>query len=210
MSSSSRSSLSLFAFTFLAIGGFVLFLARIGRGRKVTRTKLNEDDYVAVKPKELAGSAFLHVDVYSLARCIASEHPLGNLWEKSVIGAAILNEAEFRGVTVTKLLIRRSYKGRLLTGNGFYGKQAGRHASTALDPRELDVSVATNILNGFFPDPTGGARRFLHANQDQYTRAKVKGYNKTFAEVVEKWGKEGWVPLKVPNVPGWTFFRKAA
>ena len=188
-----------------------MFFIRVGRGKKITRTRLNKQNFIPVEPFVLADSVFLHVDVYSLARCIASEHPLGTEYERAAIAHAILNEAQRRGIDVTNLLIRKvSRNGNLLPGNGFYGRQAGRHASTALDPRESDVVIALNAITGRSIDITNGSQRFLHSSQDELLKKRVPGYNRTFAQVKELWMSEGWNPVNVPQMNDWQFFRKAA
>jgi hypothetical protein len=45
-------------------------------------------------------------------------------------------------------------------GDGFFGSQHGRYASTAQDSSDDSLAIADGVLSGAIPDNTGGARQF--------------------------------------------------
>jgi len=112
-------------------------------------------DIVQESPGELALSAGVPLEVYSLARMIASEHGSDGPEIKTAVGFAAWNEARRRGTTITKLMTASK------KSPGHFGAQhMGRYASTARDPRAIDLAIAGKILGGALSDPTGGANQF--------------------------------------------------
>jgi hypothetical protein len=131
---------------------------------KVTRAEAGSDGFVSIPPKNLAAQAGVGSDIYTLARFLGSEHARGNPKERASIAWAIVNTAKKREVSLLKLatVVRTS---GVSTDTGLYGKQempqGNRYASTARDPSKADIYIASQVLAGTWPDPTGGADQFV-------------------------------------------------
>jgi hypothetical protein len=110
---------------------------------------------VVGEPFSLAQSAKVSMDVYALARMIASEEGSGNAPTLLCLGEAARNEAKRRGTSVFSLLTNSTVPAL----RGRFGEQRTRWASTRLDPNGRHVAAATAALSG-----TGlarGARDFF-------------------------------------------------
>lgn len=135
--------------------------------RRVTNARADAEGWVQTPPRELARQAGqtlgmpgpLDIEVYSLARAIGSETGgEASALEKAAIGWTVVNRASRRGWTLLHLATNTGDYG----DRGLYGSQEhGRVMSTARDPTDADVYVATMILSGEWTDMTGGSTMFL-------------------------------------------------
>lgn len=154
-------------------------------GAKGTLASQSGYDVILESPAVLAGGATQNVDVYSLARMIASED--GSASAPTLLGLAecARNKAAKGGVSVTKLLTRSSMSGM----DGTYSEQAaGKWASTRLDPNGRHVTAAqiamledSDEFGGAvdFFDPhsqDGGLQngRKLHLTSEDYITARAE------------------------------------
>lgn len=135
----------------------------------VEPTILNSDGVATVDgqtpadPDALARGMGVERNRLALARMINSEFAR---YTEARIGAAwcARNEAAARGVSICDLLTRQRVKvdGKRVPGpgDGFFGKQRGRYASTAQDTSTDALVIADGVISGGIPDNTGGARQF--------------------------------------------------
>ncbi len=108
-------------------------------------TTVTATGYVLVTgdPASLAGQAGLPLDVYSLARMVASENGSASSATLLALAEVARNKAAQRSETVTELLTRSS----ITIADGRYSEQAaGKWASTRLDPNGRHVAAATFAL----------------------------------------------------------------
>lgn len=179
----------------------------VTRGTRLTRTSLDENGDVDADPMDLVANAAsvagvtVTLNEYALARMLGSEEANADPNTKVAIAWVALNEAERRGVSIANLLLRDNGP-----GNGRFGEQRGRYASTARDPYEVDLQIAQSIISGQVGDITGGAIHFYRPDlQDRlYDMGKV---SKTAAEIDESWGGGGFTIDTVDE--GITFYRAA-
>ncbi|MFL5310777.1 MAG: hypothetical protein ACJ79H_10035 [Myxococcales bacterium] len=124
-------------------------------------TTIGDDGLVDADPAELAADAGLDVNVYALARCMASEHARDADLYLFCVGWAVRNMAAEQRESVLELLTN----GAGSAGDGYFGEQkasAGtKYASTAHDPHQRHVDAAQAVIYGTVPDPTGGATHFF-------------------------------------------------
>ncbi len=134
-------------------------------------TTLNGDGVATVDgstpadPEALARGAGVDRNRYALARMINSEFAR---YRNARIGAAwcARNEAAARGVSIFELLTKQRVKdddGNKVPGpgDGFFGSQHGRWASTAQDAGDNDaLEIADGVISGSIPDITSGCRQF--------------------------------------------------
>ena len=128
------------------------------------------DGWIRTPPAELARRAGVPIDVYTLARFLASEvsraRGADHDMERIAIAWTILNEAHRRDrerVAGVRWNLPRlaTWIGRQ-GDSGLYGRQhQGRFASTHADPGGAEIYIARQILAGAWPDPTGGATMFF-------------------------------------------------
>jgi hypothetical protein len=85
---------------------------------------------------------------------ISSEEGRSSNTIKAAVGWAAMNHANAAGKSITAVLTQNK------NHQGLYGTQVGGYASTALDPYEGDIAIATGILTGTIADMTGGADQF--------------------------------------------------
>ncbi len=198
----------------LVILGIILFAPSTGRfvlnvltrGKRLTYATVDDLGDVVETPDALADAAanqinaMVRTDEYALARMLASEEESANQQTKVAIGFVALNVANGRGTSVTGLLTTDVND----HGQGKFGKQSGRWASTLSDPYEGDLHIAQAILQGQVEDPTGGAVHYYRPTlQDKlYALGKVK---KMADEIDVAWGGNGFT---VPGADsGITFYR---
>jgi hypothetical protein len=166
----------------------------------VTRSTL-VDGLVQEAPEALAAEAHVPLQIYSLARMIASEHSRGSPLEKTAIAHAVVNQARHRRVSVTDLLTWEDGP-----GIGRYATQhrtashATRYASTRADPAREDVEIARAVMQGEEPDPTRGARRFFSPSAADKLYRTVPWQTKDAAMILEKWSREGWTPIAIAGI----------
>lgn len=149
-----------------------VFLDAVGgitRGARVTRCPYDKDTgLVPCDPHQLAAQAGVSDEVYALARAVSSEEGGSTNTTKAIVAWAIKNEAARRGSSVFSLVTHA----KLPSHSGVYGTQrnieqgtagyngSDRYCSTAQDPYDDDIAVATGVLDGTIPDVTGGANQF--------------------------------------------------
>jgi len=139
------------------------------RGERATRCSYDKTTgVVPCDPTSLADQAGQSLEVYSLARAVASEEGRSSSAVKALVAHAINNEARRRGSSITALVTRA----KLPAHNGMYGTQrnieegtagydgSDRYCSTAQDPYSGDLEIAAGVLDGTIPDLTGGATQF--------------------------------------------------
>lgn len=109
--------------------------------------------FVREAPNALAATAHVPVDVYSLARLIASQPiqrtPSATLTAVIATAQHVLAEAKRRNLTVTQWLIASKFH----YANGKYGEAFGRLAneSTAADPCVWHLDLAQAVLSNMLP-----------------------------------------------------------
>jgi spore germination cell wall hydrolase CwlJ-like protein len=172
--------------------------AMTGKGKRmgrvtVTKAPAGPDGLVAADPNALAKQAGTSLDVYALARMIASEHPSGTNAVKVAVACVVLNYARKRGVSVSALL---------LAPQGRFGRQnVGKYAATGNDPTAEEIEIARRVLSGGVLDPTGGAVQFDSPRAQRAALARgVKGYKKTPEDVARQRIAEGKVAVTVPGI----------
>lgn len=223
---------------YCAIGAALLFLLYLadgdgvvadllatitGRGARVgPATAADALGVIPDDPESLARAAALSLDVYALARAISSEEGNQPTLYKLAVGWAMTNKA---GGSPAHLLLagRGPTEGRFAAQNARYlvepdpetGEErymsAGKYASTARDPHEDDVKIATGVLSRAVPDPTGGATNFFSpAAQDAAFDAGRAGYNRDAAALEASWIAGGLSKVDVPGIEprNLTFFRR--
>ncbi len=149
--------------------GFWDIITSIQKGARVTHAPYSKTTGVVPgDPSVLAGLAGVDVDTYSLARALASEEGNSSTATQVAVAWAIRNHAEQGGKTLTELV---TYA-KLPAHRGKYGTQrnievgtagynrSDRYCSTAQDPYAGHLEVARGVLDGTFPDITGGADQF--------------------------------------------------
>lgn len=152
--------------------GFRDIVSGITQGKRVTNAPYSKSTgLVPGTPDYLAGIAGVDVEVYSLARNIASEEGNSNNETQAAVGWATLNYANSVGKSVTSLLTHAKYAPH----SGSYGTQrnievgttgyngSDRYASTALDPYQGHIAIAQGVIDGTIPDITNGATQYDRA-----------------------------------------------
>jgi hypothetical protein len=130
---------------------------------------------IAENPADLAASANLDLETYTLARIISSEEGNSPLASQVAIAWACRNNtSEGSGIFEWAT-------------DGSYGKQwggiANRPCSTWQDPYEGHVTVAKGVMSGAFPDPTGGAKQWVAPKTQDILAARDPSKYKPFAQV---------------------------
>jgi len=178
----------------------------VGRGRRLTRSELDDNLSIPDAPEDLAAAASevlgRNVDVadYGLARMLRSEEPDANDATKAYLVHVAMNDAERKtGGDVLRVLTLSSVASR----SGKFGKQTSRRYSTRSDPYQRDLLIAeaarAEWLGG--GDRTEGARKFYHQQLTEI--AGVASLDKVKAS----WATEGLYPFKLPDTPiGLLFF----
>ena len=130
---------------------------RPARGRRLSSSTHDSTGTVKELPEELLAQAQalvpdLTMDEYTAARLVASEHGSGSMVEMAAIVDTELNRAERKGKSLFESL----------TWKGTFGKQGSRRrASTRLDPYEIHVKVARDVLSGERRGISQGATQFF-------------------------------------------------
>lgn len=149
--------------------GFWDIITSIQKGARVTHAPYSKTTGVVPgSPDSLAAIAGVDVDVYSLARALASEEGNSSAATQVAVAHAINNHASGAGKSITALVVYA----KLASHRGFYGTQrnievgtdgyngSDRYCSTAQDPYAGHLEVARGVLDGTFPDITNGADQF--------------------------------------------------
>jgi len=153
-------------------------LRSITRGPRVTDAPYDKNTgVVGYAPTDLAAQAGVDLSTYALARMLSSEEGKSDNTTKAACAWAAVNHASRTGSDIASVLLHAvdpnhsGYFGTFMnidaaspyyTVNATTGKpnHADRYASTALDPYQGDVDIATGVLSGSIPDFTGGATQF--------------------------------------------------
>lgn len=149
--------------------GFWDIITSIQKGTRVTHAPYSKvTGLVPGTPDDLASSVGVDVDTYSLARALASEEGNSSTATQVAVAWAITNHASRSAKTITSLVTQA----KLVSHRGYYGTQrnvevgtegyngSDRYCSTAQDPYAGHLEVAMGVINGTFPDITGGADQF--------------------------------------------------
>jgi hypothetical protein len=140
----------------LLTGGLVL-----AASRKEGAPLSSDDESTPVPggPDALAAQAGVGLDVYCLARAIASEEGGQPRFYQQAVGCACLNFArsEFPRLADPDAIVTL-----VLGSAGAFGRQGtgGRRVSSARGPAALQLELAAQILTGLVADPTGGATQW--------------------------------------------------
>lgn len=114
------------------------------------------DGETPADPAALAAGKGVSLDVYALARMIASEAGGQKQIAQQAVAAVAVSHAADEGKSISAVLLHATH-----AGNGFFGKQAqGRYAATSRDPSSAQLGLAAQVIAGELPDPTGGARQW--------------------------------------------------
>ena len=105
-------------------------IAAASRTRVGPATSLEANAYVPIPPAALAAQAGVELEAYSLARNVESEEGSGQAAVLLAVAEVGRNRARAKKLSITDALTRDNTPGQ----SGFYGRQAGRSASTAQDP----------------------------------------------------------------------------
>jgi len=164
--------------------------ARIG-----PKTTLVDDSYIATEPSALASAAGLDLELYSLARLVASEEGHAEPVYQLAVAEAVRNEAAKRGTSITAML---TYHTQGKPRAGHYGRQVGRLAATTLDPTAQNVAAARAALSG--TNMVLGAHRFFAPRvHDAGTQAGKK--IRSFESVLADWTKKDRLQW-IGQIPG--------
>ena len=187
------------------LDGALTLLNEIVRGERLTHAPADATGVVDVSPDDLAETAGLSLEEYSLARMIASEEPHADNATKAAIAWCTVNEANRRGQSITELLVWAKNPAH----NGLYGSQqdkdpsspnfhgSDRYATTALDPYDGEGQIARGVLTNQIGDLTGGCQQFDRPAQE-----------KNPDKVASNRMASGASPVEVPGVdPGLRFWR---
>lgn len=148
---------------------FLDAVSGVVRGARVTKCPYDKTTgVVPCDPRQLAAQAAVDDETYALARGISSEEGTSSASTKAAVAWAIKNEAARRGSSIFALVTHA----KLPSHSGKYGTQrnieegtdgynaSDRYISTAQDPYDGDITVASGVLDGTIPDVTSGANQF--------------------------------------------------
>jgi hypothetical protein len=176
-------------------------LNAIVKGAKLTHAPYDKTTGVVPgSPAELAAQAGVDVEVYSLARMIASEEGRSSNVIKAAVAFAAINRATSKGEGITALVTRAlvpSHSGSYGTQRNIDPNKGGdpengpsdRYCSTANDPYAGDADIAGQCYTGVLDDFTGGAVEFDRPGQERDPE-----------KVAADRAAEGLVALTVPGI----------
>lgn len=157
--------------------------------------------YILELPIQLAKLAGVPVEVYSLARCMASEGHSGSDYTLAMmlIGNVIMRVAKQSFSKATYPITTKVAYCVYSAVRWHYGQQSGRWASTMRPPTKWHIMLAESLLKGEVPDMSQGAHKFL---SPWGPHAKQAGRElRPFPEVMDKWhNKDGYA--WVGHIPG--------
>jgi hypothetical protein len=199
------------------VAGAEDILSTITQGPRVTHAPYDKSTgVVPYSPDGLASQAGVDLETYALARMLASEEGSADNTTKAAIAWASMNYAAQTGRAISSVLLHAvdpnhsGYFGTFINidrASPYYGENAAtgkpnkadRYASTALDPYQGDVDIASGVLSGSIADFTGGATQFDRPAGERNPQA-----------VADKRTAAGAQPVDVPGVdPGLRFWRPA-
>lgn len=147
-------------------------------------------------PQALADQAGLELDAYALARMVSSEEGSGSAEVLLALAETARNEAQRRGISVSRLLLSSKFS----ASDGKFSEQLGKWASTRLAPNARHVAAAEAALSG--TDFVRGAVDFFDpSSQDRGTQAGHK-LSQTSEDYIAARARDGlgWVgPLDGVN-----------
>lgn len=188
--------------------GAPIVVSRLKLGARVgPATVLKDNRYIERDPIDLSSAAGVPLREYSLARMLASEVSQKNWTAAEAIakGWVVLNDVKSRPDLwkgdVFKLITYSTNPDH----RGRYGRQAGRRYSSANDPHERDLTIARALLRGDYPDPTGGAVKYM----DPKAFAGQPGATGTAEEKHAEWTAQGLRRVPVSGVPDTWFYINA-
>ena len=118
-----------------------------------TVTLALNDGIIPTLPVDLAASAGIDIDQYSLARAMQSEESSHD--GRVAIGWAIRNHCANLSESITDVLTANP---KNPASDGHYSKEMpGKYCTTAHSPTSTTLDLAASIISGEIPDPTGGA-----------------------------------------------------
>lgn len=163
-------------------------------GKKQYRVQIEEEPIeLATRASEKLGRK-ISIDVFSLATMIASEVGSGADLAKAAVAHAALTyvKKHGKGKNLHEVLTR---------GDGRYGGQAGRYASTRNPPTLRDVEIAEAVAGGKISNPAPGAVQWDSPKaQDALVERGEPGYEMNSEELGEKREAEGKVAMYLPGV----------
>ena len=192
----------------LLTGGGAMLVKRATRGKRLTNAPADANGDVRRSPEELAAEASVtlgrpvDVETYALARMLASEGSSDSAQIRRMRAWVAYNDARaLGGWSFVKLF---TYSTRT-EKRGLFGSQTTRRYSSARDPYAGDYDDALALRSEFRTgaDPTGGATKYV--DKSAFGTAHTSN---TFAGIVERWGKDGYVPQDVDG--DFVLFRRVA
>ncbi len=154
------------------IGQFLI--GEVVKGSRVgAKSTFNKDapTEIAENPDDLAASANLDLQTYTLARVISSEEGNSPVYYWAAIASATLNNSIGGDVF--------SY-----ATDGSFGRQGvGRPVATSEDPYDGHVRIAQAAINGQIADPTQGATQWVAPRTQDILHLRDPSKYKSFAEV---------------------------
>ena len=173
---------------------------------------LNQQSFVDADPASLAREAGVPLDVYALASCMQSEE--GSTEGRLAVGCAARNYFRHARQSPAAVLLRRADKhtGKRLPGDGHFGRQKSRYASTSYPPTATTLILAANLLAdpSPFEDATHGAVQWDAPEAQDRLHAKDPANNKPSTEIAEIRRRAGAHMIKVENVPSTRFWAYGA
>jgi hypothetical protein len=191
---------------YVLIGAAAYLLVKAGKkAMPIEGDKPNKGGLVEADPIKLAEARGVSLDVYALARMMASE--ASDKATRVAVGWAARNYSSRKGKSISSVLLAG-------TGGseGSFGAQnlGGKYASTKNPPTDETISIAGEILTGKIPDPTGGCTLWdAPVAQDAAVRKKVPGYRKTSTEIAAERSK-GFDEVWLPGITTTRFWRPRA
>lgn len=135
--------------------------------------------------QDLAAAIQDNIDVYSLARGIASEAGAKQTVFEKIVVAYILKRLKGSFRTVTgRLTFHKSNRHPL---SNHYGEQGGRAASTAKDPSMKDIVIANAVMTRAVADPFPGGTNYFSPGSQKSLHQREPGRFKSPSGLTEFW-----------------------
>lgn len=172
----------------LFFGGPAAVVDRVVNGGRVgPKTTLGADGLVEEDPGWLAFESGYDLEVYALARCLASEHANDPDVYLRCVAWAVRNKAAEGNRSLFALLT----DGKGEAGDWRFGEQkaaAGtKYASTRADPLERHAQIAAEVVAAQpWEDPTRGATHFFSPKAQDALAAKAAAGDERFAKYLGK------------------------
>lgn len=120
---------------------------------------------ISENPADLAKTAGVDLETYSLARCLKSEGYGGRITGKArgiiAVGQCVRNASRRSFPKSQTPIFDKLTFSKYAVANGKYGEQRGRYAATSQDPKPWHILAAKAILAEDVPDLVRGATSFL-------------------------------------------------